>query len=55
MQHVSASKGYEDITAFLIEQGVDVNISGELHKEYMLIVLVLIFFSRNLQQGWCIV
>lgn len=27
-QHISASKGYADISYFLVEQGVNVNIAG---------------------------
>jgi len=29
-QHIAASKGYEDIVVFLVEQGVGINISGWL-------------------------
>ena len=29
-QHLAASKGHEDITLFLIQEGVEVNISGKL-------------------------
>lgn len=29
-QHLAAAKGYEDITLFLIQEGVDINLSGTL-------------------------
>lgn len=30
LQHIAASRGYEKITEFLIEQGLDVNIAGKI-------------------------
>ena len=29
-QHLAASRGYEDTTLFLIQEGVDINIKGNL-------------------------
>lgn len=29
IQHIAATKGYEDITVFLIEKGVDINVSDK--------------------------
>lgn len=36
MQHLAASRGYEDITLFLIQEGVDINQKGnsETRKYY---------------------
>lgn len=30
MQHLAACRGYEDITLFLIQEGVDINLKGNI-------------------------